>query len=144
MNNLIHDIVKTQGFHAKQVYADIQIDECLPNCIGDEVQITQVFSNLLSNALKNLDPSRKGTIRIHAVQKKDYAVYCVEDNGIGIEKENLESVFLMFYRGITHYEGQGLGLSIVRRIVNQHNGRVWVKSEKAAGSRFYVELPMVP
>ena len=121
--------------------AKIKIDK-LPRCYGDKLQIEALFSNLVSNALKFLDPTRPGIIKISATQQKGSSVYCVQDNGIGIEPENLEKIFDIFYRiNPDSEQSQGIGLSIVRQVVLRHNGKAWAQSEPGKGSKFTITLP---
>ena len=89
----------------------------MPPCLGDATQVGRVFSNLLDNALKYLDPGRPGVIRVSGHQKRNEVVYCVEDNGIGIAAEHRDVIFRLFYRlAPDRGDGQGLGLTIVRRV----------------------------
>jgi PAS domain S-box-containing protein len=144
MNSLLKDVVDTLTFNAKKTGAKIEIDN-LPQCYGDKVQIEALFSNLVSNALKFLDPSRPGIITISGQQDNGSSVYCVQDNGIGIEPENLENIFEIFYRVNPDFEqSQGIGLSIVRQVVLRHNGKAWAQSQPGKGSRFFVSLPTDP
>lgn len=141
MNKEMQEIVKTVSFQLKQTGAKLEI-EPLPRCFGDKAQIAQVLYNLLSNALKYLDPKRRGMIRISGYEEGDDSVYCVADNGVGLESDNLTDIFKMFYRvHPSQDDGEGIGLAIVRRIVNRHHGKVWVESEPGKGSRFFVSLP---
>ena len=141
MNSLLKDVVDTLTFNAKKAGAKIKIDK-LPRCYGDKLQIEALFSNLVSNALKFLDPTRPGIIKISATQQKGSSVYCVQDNGIGIEPENLEKIFDIFYRiNPDSEQSQGIGLSIVRQVVLRHNGKAWAQSEPGKGSKFFVSLP---
>ncbi len=141
MNVMIDDVIKTISFQAKEAGARFNV-EPLPGCVGDEQQINQVFSNLLANALNYLDPQRAGLITVRGQLADGNVVYCVEDNGIGIDRANLAHIFKMYYLiDPKRSQGQGLGLAIVRRIVNRHNGKVWAESQLGNGSRFYVALP---
>ena len=141
MNKEMEEIVKTLSFQLKQTGATLEVKP-LPRCFGDKAQIAQVLYNLLSNALKYLDPQRRGIIRISGYEDGNDSVYCVEDNGTGIEPNNLTDIFKMFYRiHPSQDNGEGIGLAIVRRIVNRHHGKAWVESELGKGSRFYVSLP---
>ena len=81
-------------------------------------------------------------VRVWGKVEDGQSIYCVEDNGIGIAREHYEKIFDMFYQ-LEHGKkrGEGLGLTIVRRILDRHKGRVWVASEAGKGSRFYVSLP---
>ena len=141
MNKLMAEVVASSEFQVKESGVKIRVEE-LPPCYGNETQINQVFSNLLDNALKFLDPDRPGMIRISGKAEKGRVTYCVEDNGIGIADKDREQIFEIFCRldpdaGI----GEGLGLTIVRKILDRHSGKVWVESEPGKGSRFFVSLP---
>jgi len=141
MNRLVKDIIKTFAFQVKKSNSKITVDK-LPGCPGDELQIQQVLTNLIENALKNFDPDRPGSIRISGKKEEGKSVYCIEDNGIGIQEDKLGDIFRMFYRiDSKSNKGEGIGLSIVRRIVHRHNGQVWVESEFGVGSSFFVALP---
>ncbi len=143
MNSKLQNIVRTLGFQAGKARAKIEIGE-LPQCFGDSSQIDQVFYNLLSNALKYRDHSRQGEISVTGWCDDDMNVYCVEDNGVGIDQNNLSNIFKMYYRlDPQDSSGQGIGLAIVRRIVLRHNGRVWAESEPGRGSRFFIALPIL-
>jgi len=141
MDKLIADIVKSYEFQIKEAGVMIQIDK-LPLCLGDETQINQVFSNLLDNSLKYLDPNRAGTIKISGREENGQVVYYVEDNGIGIATEHQDKIYEIFHRlnsVATH--GEGLGLTIARRILDRHAGKIWVESEEGKGSIFCISLP---
>jgi PAS domain S-box-containing protein len=144
MKAMFAGIAKSFEFQVREMGATLQIDD-LPPCLGDATQVNQVFSNLLDNAIKYLDPARSGVIRIHGQQEKGWATYCVEDNGIGIAPDDQDRVFEVFHRlnpdGPT--TGEGLGLTTVRRIVDRQEGQVRLESEPGKGSRFFVSLPAV-
>jgi PAS domain S-box-containing protein len=142
MNMLISDIKNVMEFQIEDAGAVLEISE-LPPCFGDQEQIHQLFSNLIGNALKYLDPGRPGVIRVSGFKdESNQSVYCVEDNGIGISPNNHERIFRMFHQIKPHKsEGQGLGLTIVRKIVDRHNGNIWLESAPGKGSRFFVSLP---
>jgi PAS domain S-box-containing protein len=141
MNHLIEEIVEAFEYAIKGAGANVKVSN-LPPCVGDHVQINQLFSNLLDNALKYRDPERPAVIEITGQQVNDQVVYCVRDNGIGIPKEHYSKIFEIFQRlnpGTT--SGEGLGLSIVKKILSRHNGSISVESEAGVGSRFSVSLP---
>jgi signal transduction histidine kinase len=142
MNELLREI--TEGLRPKLTPGRGSLSVAdLPACAGDLVQLNEVFSNLLDNAIKYLDPHRQGEIRVSGRSADGRSIYCVQDNGIGIVPEQQDRVFDMFYR--VHPEagtqGEGLGLSIVQRLVERHHGRIWLESEPGQGSRFFVALP---
>jgi signal transduction histidine kinase len=102
--------------------------------------LTQCFSNLLGNAVKFVAPGQRPAVRVWAEIRDDWARFWVEDEGIGIPKSMLPRVFQMFARGHHGYEGIGIGLALVRKIVDRMGGRVGVESEVGRGSRFWFEL----
>ena len=144
MNQMLAEIVASMKFSVEQAGATLQLDS-LPPCRGDATQLSQVFSNLLDNALKYLDPSRPGFIRVSAGQQRNEVVYCVEDNGIGIDAEHQDAIFRLFYRlNPDRGGGQGLGLTIVRRVLDRQGGKIWLESAPNQGSKFFVSLPPAP
>jgi len=142
MNRLIDQIRQSLAFQIQGKDVSFDVDD-LPNCLGDENQISQVFSNLIDNALKYLDPDRPAAISISAALEDDQVVYRVHDNGIGIAAENRDKVFEIFHR--LHPEdsvaGEGLGLTIVSRMLDRHNGSIRVESKPGSGTTFFVHLP---
>jgi PAS domain S-box-containing protein len=113
----------------------------LPEVMADQVQLIQLFQNLISNALKfcGASPPR---IHISAVKRDKEWVFSVRDNGIGIPEEHLGDVFELFQRlHKDKYPGTGIGLSTCKKIVERHGGRIWVESEAGKGSTFYFTLP---
>ncbi len=113
----------------------------LPACQGDAVLVSQVFANLIENAIKYRDPAKPVRIDVSGSIKDAEVVYCVADNGIGIAASDQERIWNLFCRlNPAATAGEGLGLNLVRRIVERHNGRVWVESAPGAGSKFYVAL----
>ena len=111
---------------------------------GDVRQLSQVVSNLIGNAIKYTP--EEGIISVRVWQDGDRAHFEVQDNGYGISKEAQEKLFTEFYRVRTEQTakiaGTGLGLSLVKSVVDAHGGQVGVESEEGAGSRFYVDLPL--
>jgi len=141
VNQMIDTILRSMEFQIKQTGAQVQVQD-LPACYGDSVQIPQVFSNLLDNALKYLDPDRPGLILISGRLENDHAVYCIQDNGRGISKAHHQKIFEIFQRlQSSTVQGEGLGLTIADRIVERHGGEIWLDSELGVGSCFYVKLP---
>lgn len=141
MNKLVFDIAKSFEYRVKEIGVTMEIDE-LPSCLGDEIQINQVFSNLLDNALKYLNPGQAGIIKISGRKENGHALFYVEDNGIGIASEHQEKIYEIFHRlNPSTTKGEGLGLTISRKIVDRHAGKMWVQSEPGKGSKFFVSLP---
>jgi signal transduction histidine kinase len=142
MNKLMSNVIGTHEYKIKESKVTCQIEE-LPSCSGDEAQINQVFSNLIDNALKYLVSDREGLINISGRSENGHIVYCLEDNGIGIEERHQDKVFEIFHRlnPGDSVVGEGLGLTIVRKILDRHSGKIWVESEPGKGSKFFVSLP---
>ena len=127
----------------KESNAEITHDK-LPNIVADENQISRVFQNLIGNAIKFRKPDEPSRIHISAKKIDDEYIFSVSDNSIGIEQDYIDQIFEVFKRlhTIDEYEGAGIGLAIVKRIVDRHNGRVWAESEYDKGSTFYFTIPM--
>lgn len=141
MNRLLDEIISIFQLQIQESGVKIKVNE-LPSCYGNPIEIKRVFSNLLNNALKYLDPSRVGRIKISGREEGDWSIYSVEDNGIGISPNHREKVFKIFQRLCPKDRpGEGLGLAIVQRIVHLHRGKVWIESEEGKGSCFFVSLP---
>ena len=139
--SLVSDVLRALEYQIRDRKAIVNVTE-LPDCIGDWPTLHQVFSNILENSLKYLDESRQGRISVSGQEKDGKVIYCFEDNGIGIPKEELENVFGLFYRVGSKEEGtgDGLGLSLVQRIVSRHKGKVWAESEEGQWTKIFVEL----
>jgi signal transduction histidine kinase len=121
----------------------------LPAAFGDATALEQIFANLLGNAVNYLDPARPGRIEIGTVEKptgesEGMQVFYVKDNGLGIPDAYLPKVFTIFQRLHGNVApGEGIGLALVRRMVERHGGRIWVESQEKAGSTFFLALPLL-
>jgi signal transduction histidine kinase len=124
---------------------EIEIEKNLPNVLLDRVAITQVITNLVDNAIKYSDMKKKINIRTYV---KDYFVYVkVQDFGIGINEIDKMKIFNRFFRGgglavRSRTKGSGLGLTLVKQIVDAHNGEITVESELGKGSVFTIKIPV--
>ena len=114
----------------------------LPNIMGDHVQIIQLLQNLIGNAIK-FKGNNPPDIHISAQDKDNEWLFSVSDKGIGIDKNHQKQIFSIFKRLHTReeYPGTGIGLSISKRIVERHNGQIWIESELGKGSTFYFTIP---
>jgi PAS domain S-box-containing protein len=110
---------------------------------GDQSMIRQVFVNLLSNAIKFTRPKEAGVIEISCMAKENQNIYCIKDNGVGFDMRNACELFGVFQRHHTldEFEGTGVGLAIVQRIIQRHGGQVWAEGEVNKGATFYFTLP---
>jgi PAS domain S-box-containing protein len=115
----------------------------LAPCSGDERMLRQVFLNLISNALKFSASKDSRLVEIGCEERKESNVYFVKDNGAGFDMNLSERLFGVFQRLHSHaeFEGIGMGLAIVKRIVGLHGGAVWAESKPGDGATFYVSLP---
>lgn len=115
----------------------------LPVVTGDLATLRQVFFNLLDNAVKYSAPRQKTEIQVTCELAAEEVVFCVSDNGVGFDPEYAHKLFGVFSRlhRSDQFEGTGIGLANVKRIVKRHGGRVWAESEFEAGAKFYFSLP---
>jgi signal transduction histidine kinase len=125
-----------------QCHAEVKHDP-LPWIFADESQIVRVFQNLIGNALKFRKKDETPKIHISAKKDDNEWIFSVKDNGIGIEDQYFDKIFEVFKRlhAIGEYSGAGIGLSIVKRIIDRHGGHMWVKSSPGKGSTFYFTIP---
>jgi PAS domain S-box-containing protein len=143
MNQLVKDVVDSIKIKFTDTGANIDVED-LPPCYADRMHVAQIFTNLIDNALKYLDPNRKGEICVSGRTQNGRAVYQIADNGIGIAPENQEKVFEIYYRlsEKAAVGGEGVGLSVVKQMIGRNNGRIWLVSDKGKGSNFFVALPL--
>lgn len=122
---------------------DVEVDiDPMPAVLGDKTRLLEVFQNLIENALKFMGDQPRPRVQIGAIEQ-DGMIRChVRDNGIGIETQFLQQVFGLFERLSANVSGTGIGLALVKRIVEVHGGDVWVESDgPGQGATFYFTLP---
>jgi PAS domain S-box-containing protein len=143
LSKLMRGLLDTYpNLHAENT--DIDVEGTLPTVLGNESLLTQCFSNLLGNAVKFVAPGVRPKVRVWSEAREGFARISVEDNGIGIPKHAQSRLFAMFQKLDNQYEGTGIGLAIVRKVVERMGGQVGVESEPDRGSRFWVELRVAP
>lgn len=120
-------------------HIDVKVLSKLPVIKGDKTKLQQVFQNLISNAIK-FTHADKGVVEIDVVSKPNHYEFSVRDNGIGIEKKFHDKIFKIFHSLNKSKDSTGIGLSIVKKIVNIHEGEIWLDSEPGKGSTFYFTL----
>lgn len=149
LNKVVQSIQDIYAISVSEKNAEIQVNGPLPTIICDHVRINEVFRNLVGNALKYNDKDHKiieiGAIKNHP-DELGKLVYYVRDNGIGIDPQHLHSIFRIFHRlhpRSAYGGGSGSGLTIAKKIINQHGGRIWAESEGSGkGTTFYFTLPL--
>jgi signal transduction histidine kinase len=143
MNGLLQELAGSFAYRIKEAGMELGID-ALPSCLGDASQITQIFANLIDNAIKYRDKSRPGRIDITGTANKEWALYRVEDNGIGIAENHQANIFELFHQlNPGSEDGEGLGLTAVKQILGRLDGDIRVESQPGIGSVFIVTLPAV-
>ncbi|MEE9376899.1 MAG: PAS domain S-box protein [Candidatus Lokiarchaeia archaeon] len=142
INEIIRDVKDNLKKLMEESNATITNDP-LPAIIADKAQLTQLFQNLISNAIKFHRKGIPPNVHITGEVKKNKWIFSVQDNGIGIEKENFNRIFVIFQRlhKRNEYSGTGIGLAICKKIIQRHRGKIWVDSDPNKGSTFYFSIP---
>ncbi len=140
---IVKDILSDYQVTIKENNGEITCDE-LPEVYSDKRLLTQVFQNLIGNAIKYRKPEEPPKIHISARKEDNEYVFSISDNGIGIEPQYFNRIFMIFQRlhTIEKYEGTGIGLAIVKKIIDRLQGRIWLESELGKGSTFYFTIPI--
>jgi PAS domain S-box-containing protein len=136
LNSVVNDLIKI--LYVPE-HIEIKLLNNLPILNGDGTKLQQLFQNLISNSVKFID-KEKGLIEIGVIEQKMYYQFSVKDNGIGIDKKFHDKVFKIFHSLKKSKESTGIGLSIVKKIVEIHNGKVWLESEPNVGTTFYFTI----
>jgi len=143
INSLLDSIFHDLRLRIKETGAQITVDP-MPTIVADRTQLSQVFQNLIENALKFAHPGRSPQIHITAQRNEGEWQFSVRDNGIGIDPEFHDKVFIIFQRlhsDRTKFPGTGIGLAIVKRIIERHNGKIWSDSVPDQGTTFHFTIP---
>jgi|GEM_PF-989109 len=143
---LVRDVLATLDYKVMQNKVEVTVHPGMPVIHGDPIKIKEVFLNLMTNAIKfSSGDNQQPRVDVSYQDKADGIEFIVKDNGIGIDPKHYEDIFSIFKRLDTtgKYEGTGAGLSIVKSIIDDHGGRVWVTSEVGKGSEFHFTIPKV-
>jgi PAS domain S-box-containing protein len=140
--DLVNDALTVVGGHLNAGRIKITVQPDLPTVSGDRQRLMEVLQNLIDNAAKFMGGQTDPRIEIgQRGEENGKPVFYVRDNGIGIAPEHHERIFGLFNKLDPNAEGTGVGLALVKRIIEVHDGRIWVKSEIGKGSTFYFTLP---
>lgn len=136
LNDLISDI--NQILHIPD-HIKIEVIKPLPHVMGDRTMLLQLFQNLVGNSVRYID-KKKGLIEIDYKDQKSCYEFSIKDNGIGIDKKYHDKIFKIFQSLNKSKESSGIGLSIVKKIVEKHKGKVWLNSKPGVGTTFYFTI----
>lgn len=142
LNQVIHRILDLLSPRIEEMGIEIRIPQPLPTVYCDRIQVGEVFSNLITNAIKYNDKAEKW-IEIGYFHRNETLIFYVKDNGIGIREKHFDAIFRIFKRlhGQNKFGGgTGAGLTIAKKIVERHSGKIWVESTYGEGSTFYFTL----
>lgn len=142
--SLFEEILENNAESLKNKKVKVTVLKPAPTILADHKRISQVFDNLINNAIKYATDVPSPEIKVFYKDMPDEIQICVKDNGPGIEPQYHKKIFGLFQRLQTDKEGTGVGLTIVSRIVQLHSGRVWVDSDLGRGAEFWVSLPKEP
>jgi light-regulated signal transduction histidine kinase (bacteriophytochrome) len=142
VDDIVKAILQDFQFTLKEKNVVIHVKSPLPKVHYNETQLSMVFRNLISNAIK-FNQKANPRIDISVVDEEDQYVFAVADNGIGIQSEYFDKIFMIFQRlhRSEDYQGTGAGLTIVKRIIEKHRGRIWVDSVHGKGTTFSFTIP---
>ncbi len=136
-DHLVNEIIQ---IIYKPEHIKIEISEKLPVINGDKFRLQQLFQNLIQNAVKSIDKP-EGIITINVEENGKFWKYSVKDNGKGIDKEHFNKIFQIFEKIDNDFTSTGIGLSIVKKIIDFYGGKIWLESELSKGTIFYFTLP---
>lgn len=145
INAIINSVTKRIEFDIKEHKVDLKIQKNMPVVRCDRIKISEVFLNLINNAIKFSSKNNKENPKVevgYADRGESHRFY-VKDNGIGIDPKYHQQIFGIFKRlhSAGEYEGTGAGLSIVKRVIDDHGGNIWIESEPGKGATFYFTIP---
>ena len=142
MHTLAYEVTETLQLVEKKQKTRLNVKDLLP-ALGDRALIREVFVNLLSNAIKYTRPVKEPVIEIDSRTEGNENIYFVRDNGVGFDMKYKEKLFKVFQRlhSTEEFEGTGIGLALVQRIIHRHGGRVWGEGKENEGATFYFSLP---
>ncbi|MAN27732.1 MULTISPECIES: sensor histidine kinase [Mesonia] len=121
-------------------HIELQVPKNFPTIYGDTVRIQQIFQNILQNAINSIE-KEKGLIKIDYKDRENFWEFSIKDNGYGIPQHQFEKIFRIFEKIDNDQQATGIGLSIVKKIIDFYEGKIWLESELDKGTTFYFTLP---
>ncbi len=142
LNEILDSVIADHGILILETKAEIEF-ETLPVINADETQMKQLFQNLIENSIKYRKENINPRIEISCEDNVNEYVFKVQDNGIGVDENSYERIFIMFQKlnDPEKYPGSGIGLSICKRIIERHNGRIWIESKLQKGTAVFFTIP---
>lgn len=139
MDSLIEELKNDSTIAFNPHNLEFEVGET-PAITGDKTMVTQVFANIINNAVKYSSKSDSPKVKIEGRETSSEVIYSIRDNGVGIDLNYYNRIFDLFKRmdNVRGYEGTGVGLAIVKRIIEKHNARIWIESELGVGTVFYI------
>jgi PAS domain S-box-containing protein len=142
---IVHDALERLEGQLREGSVEVEISSDLPVVYGDRARLVEVIQNLVDNAVKFMGDQPQPRIEIGVRKQNDERAFFIKDNGVGIEPQYHDKIFELFDKLNPNSEGTGIGLALVKRIVNVHEGEIWVESQgNGFGATFYFTLPMKP
>lgn len=138
---IAEEVISEFAEEIRSIGATASIAETFPSLYADRMRIKQVLTNLIQNSIKYRDNTRPLKIEVGYHLSKGEAIFFVRDNGTGIGAGEKEKIFTLFYRGTAEVEGSGIGLAIVKKIIEAHGGKIWVESQPGNGATMCFSLP---
>ena len=143
LNNIEIDLNDVVGEITDSIYipdnVEVIVPNRLPNIVADRTKMHQLFQNIISNAVVHIEKAN-GRVEVLFTEETDYWRFCIKDNGVGIPKKYHKKIFEIFQSASEQKKSTGIGLSIVKKIIDRYNGQVWVESEEGKGTDFYFTL----
>lgn len=142
VNKIVQEVLGDLSDKLKDRIVEIEVDKNLGTCRADHALLKQVLLNLVDNALKFTRTREPAKIHIGITEKDNALIYFVQDNGLGFDMSNSETIFLVFNRLHKNkdIEGSGIGLTLAKRIIERHDGKIWAEGEIDAGAKFSFTL----
>jgi signal transduction histidine kinase len=143
LRDIVNNVIEERQSQIEQGHVEVKVDLALPPLLADRAMLRQALGNLLDNAIKFSSHSTPPRVAVRGREENGQFVVSVSDNGVGFDMQHKEKIFEIFQRlhRQDEYEGTGIGLSVVKRAIEKHGGRVWAEAEQGRGATFTFTLP---